>query len=355
MLLSTGGAQLAALLEKRRMTMKAIALIVGASGGVGSETARALLAKGWTVRGLHRDPEKVAQGLAWVGPIEWVKGDAMKRDDVIAAARGASVVVHAVNPPGYRNWKGLALPMLENTIAAARAAGARIVFPGTVYNFGPETFPLVDEAAPQRPKTRKGAIRVAMEARLAEVSRAGVPVLVVRAGDFFGAHAANSWFSQGLVKPGRPLRSVTYPGAREVGHAWAYLPDVAETIARLLERGPELGAFEVFHFGGHWFDRGVAMAEATRAAAGIPAAPIRRFPWFAIYALAPFVETFREMLEMRYLWQRPVQMDNRKLVRLLGSEPHTPLDQALREALGGLGCLEPASRAAVDAEESARA
>jgi hypothetical protein len=31
--------------------------------------------------------------------------------------------------------------MLDNTITAARAAGARIVLPGTVYNFGPDAFP----------------------------------------------------------------------------------------------------------------------------------------------------------------------------------------------------------------------
>ena len=214
------------------------------------------------------------------------------------------------------------------------------MLPGTIYNFGPDAFPLVGESAPQNPHTRKGAIRKAMEARLEAASREGVPVLIVRAGDFFGPHAGNSWFAQGLVKPGQPLRAVTYPGKRDVGHAWAYLPDLAETIARLLERQADLGVFERFHFGGHWFDRGVEMAEATRRAAGIPAAPIRRFPWFVVYLGAPFVETFREMLEMRYLWSTPVQLDNRKLVAFLGEEPHTPLDQALRESLRGLGCLD---------------
>jgi peptide-methionine (R)-S-oxide reductase len=41
--------------------------------------------------------------------------------------------VHAVNPPGYRGWSRLVLPMLDNTIAAASAVGATIVLPGTVY------------------------------------------------------------------------------------------------------------------------------------------------------------------------------------------------------------------------------
>jgi nucleoside-diphosphate-sugar epimerase len=117
------------------------------------------------------------------------------------------------------------------------------------------------------------------------------------------------------------------------------LPDLATTIALLLARQNELQPFDVFHFGGHSFERGVELAEATRRAAGVPNAPIRSFPWFVMYLLAPFVETCREMLEMRYLWQRSLLLDNRKLVAFLGSEPHTPLDEALRATLSGLGCL----------------
>ena len=55
--------------------------------------------------------------------------------------------------------------------------------------------------------------------------------------------------------------------------------------------------------------------------------------------LSPFVETFREMLEMSYLWRQPLGLDNRKLVAFLGEEPHTPTVEALRASLKGLGCL----------------
>ena len=315
-------------------------LIIGATGGIGSETARALLARGWTVRGLTRDPEVAARRFAELGNITWLRGDAMNQAEVVAAASGVDAVMHAANPPGYRNWQGLALPMLESSIAAAKAASARLVFPGTVYNFGPEVLPTVAESAPQRPRTRKGAIRVAMEQRLERASRDGVPVLIVRAGDFFGASCTtNSWFNQGMIKPGKPLRSVSYPGQRNVGHDWAYLPDLAETFAALLERADELSPFEVFHFQGHWFERGVEFAEATQRVAGAPSSRIRGFPWPLLYLAAPFMETLRETLEMRYLWQEPLRLDNRKLVQFLGQEPHTPLDLALRTTLESLGCL----------------
>src|SRR5262249_26317570 len=112
---------------KETAVMERIALIIGATGGVGGETARALLQQGWAVRALHRDPERAARDFVDLGPVQWVAGDALNAQDVVAAAAGASVIVHAANPPGYRNWQGLVLPMLESSISAAKASGARLV------------------------------------------------------------------------------------------------------------------------------------------------------------------------------------------------------------------------------------
>ena len=185
----------------------------------------------------------------------------MRAGDVLAAAAGAQVIVHGANPPGYHNWQGTVVPMIENTIAAAKASGATIVFPGTVYNFGPDAFPVLTEASPQNPKTRKGRLRVAMEQRLAAAAADGVRTIIVRCGDFFGPRAGNNWFAQGLIKPGKPVTAITYPGRPEIGHAWAYLPDVGETIARLVEARERLAPFAVFHMRGQWLAEGGEMAE----------------------------------------------------------------------------------------------
>ena len=337
------------------MTYKRTVFVLGATGGIGGEVTLALLQGGWRVRSLHRQPGRAAQRAHQLADVQWVAGDAMRREDVVAAAEGADVIVHGVNPPGYHNWRGLALPMLESSIAAAKASGARLVFPGTVYNFGPDAFPNLSERSPQNPMTRKGKIRVEMEERLETVSRDGVRALIVRAGDFFGPRTGNSWFAQGLIKPGRPVRSILYPGRPDVGHAWAYLPDLAATIAQLLNREAELADFDVFHFGGHWFEPGIEMAHAIQRVVGEPHPTIRRFPWVLAFAASPLVTVFREMLELRYLWQRPVRLDNAKLLAFLGAEPHTPIDAAVRATLVGLGCLpngydvRPAVRAGAQA------
>lgn len=315
------------------------ALVLGASGGIGGEVARRLRDAGWVVKALQRGlgaAHELRDGL------HWLRGDALNAAEVRAAARGCSVIVHAVNPPGYRDWDRVVLPMLDHTIAAARAEGATVVLPGTVYNYGPDAFPQVAEDAPQRPLTRKGAIRAEMEARLRAASGPGLRVVIVRAGDFFGPQARNSWFSQGMVKIGRPVRSIANPPARGVGHQWAYLPDVAQAMVELIERRDTLPAFNNFHMTGHWDATGREMAEAIQrvVARETGRAPrIAGFPWWLLTLASPFVKTFHEMREMRYLWQRPVRLAGTGLATVLGREPHTPLDDAVAAALRGLGCL----------------
>jgi nucleoside-diphosphate-sugar epimerase len=313
-------------------TSKRIALVLGATGGVGGATARALLDKGWTVKALTR------RDMPADGHIQWVKGDAMNAADVLAAAAGAQVIVHAVNPPGYRNWETQVLPMIDNTIAAARAVNARIVIFGSVYNYGADAPPLLREDSPQHPPTRKGEIRVELERRLEAAARDGVRSLNLRCGDFFGPGAGSSWFAQGLVKPGKPLSVVHYPGPRELGHAWAYLPDVGAATAALLDKEDHLDTFARFHFNGHQVT-GNALHASLRRASGRPDLPLRSFPWPVVTLASPFSKTMREVRKMRYLWSTPIELDGTRLHGFLGTVPATPLDTAVRQTLEDLRTL----------------
>jgi nucleoside-diphosphate-sugar epimerase len=319
--------------------MTRTALILGITGSIGGAVAEALHSHGWRLKALHRDPARVGSRTPVPGAVALRHGDVGNRRDVVTAAADCDVIVHAVNPPGYRNWRGIAMPMLANTIAAARASGARILFPGNVYNYGPDAWPLVAEGSPQNPISRKGRVRAEMETMLRDAAGDGARAVVLRAGDFFGPRAPSSWFEHVLVKPGRPVRSITYPGDPNAGHAWAYVPDLAETFARIADREQELGPFETFHFGGHYLCPAARMNDAIRRAAGVPRAPVHSLPWWAIRAASPFNRMFRELLEMRYLWRVSLQLDNRRLCDFLGEEPHTPLQEAVTETLASLQCL----------------
>src|SRR5580698_7230417 len=197
------------------------ALVIGITGSIGREVAEALLRRGWRVRALHRNPSAATTAGTLPNAVQWIKGDAMQSSDVVEAARGVELIVHAANPRNYHNWRGLALPMLDNTIAAAKAAGARILFPANIYNFGADAPQLLKENSPQNPTTRKGQVRVEMELALQKASLYGVRSIVVRAGDFFGPDAGNSWLTRGMVRAGGRIRRVFYPGPRDIGHSWA--------------------------------------------------------------------------------------------------------------------------------------
>ncbi|WP_332712999.1 NAD-dependent epimerase/dehydratase family protein [Pelagibacterium mangrovi] len=321
------------------MDRQKTALILGATGGVGGAIARALLGRGWTVRGLARDID--AARKAGLKAIAWIAGDAMVGDDVLAAAEGVSVIVHAVNPPGYRNWDRVVLPMIDNTIAAARAVGARIVLPGTIYNFDPARTPVLSEDSPQRPKSHKGKIRAELEARL-ERAAPEVPSLILRAGDFFGPGARSSWFAQAMVTPGRPVNRIVNV-ARGAGHSWAYLPDLAETFALLLERSEHLRPFERVQFDGFYDADGRGMIEAIERVVGRKL-PVRAFPWWVMGLLSPLGGFPREAADIASVWRHPVRLDNERLVALIGQEPRTPIDIAVRETLAAMGVQTPPLR-----------
>jgi nucleoside-diphosphate-sugar epimerase len=312
-----------------------IVLVLGATGGIGGETALALSRHGWKIRALSRTTSPASGSPEW----EWVKGDALDQASVLRAAEGVHAIVDAVNPPGYRNWAKLVLPMIDNTIAAARASRARILLPGTIYNYGPDAFPVLREESPQNATTHKGRIRIELEKRLKDASLQGACSLIVRFGDFFGPKPGNNWFSQGIVSPNSALKSITYPGSNGVGHDWAYLPDTGEAFARLMDRETELEDFARFHFRGFWDKDGTEMIAAIRRVTGKPSLRVKALPWFFFKVASPFNETLRELYDTRQLWTTPIQLDNTRLVRFLGEEPHTDLDRAVETTLQNLGCL----------------
>jgi nucleoside-diphosphate-sugar epimerase len=100
-----------------------------------------------------------------------VKGDALDRDSIVAAAQGVDAVVHAVNPPGYKNWATLVVPMIENTIAAAKASGARILLPGTIYNYGADAFPVLVKNLPSMQRRAREPSALSLRSECKTLSR----------------------------------------------------------------------------------------------------------------------------------------------------------------------------------------
>lgn len=304
-----------------------IALVLGATGSFGSQMAAALIDTGWSVRALQRNPVAAQAELPDLA-VTWIAGDAMNTEDVARAAKGVQLIVHAVNPPKYQRWRELALPMLDNSIAAARSEGARILLPGVVYNYAPDAGSKIGEDHAQQPATRKGQVRVEMEQHL---EQSGVRCLILRAGDYFGGRGTNAWFHY-IFKAGQPLRSMLYPGDHRIAHDWAYLPDMTRAAVQILAREDELQTFERFHFSSYQLT-GQQFIDTVRSVSGQPRLPVRSLPWLIIRIAALFATLPRELLEMRYLWQKPLLLDDSRLQAFLADFKPTPMEQAMKGSL----------------------
>ena len=303
-------------------------LVLGAAGRFGYLAAEAFRKAGWKVASLVR-PGAAARAPKGTKVVEV---DALDHAAVGEAARGADVVLHALNPP-YTEWSRLALPFAYSAIAAAEAAGATLIFPGNLYNYGKGLPPVVDEATPMHPSSRKGRLRVVIEDQMEEAAERGVRTIILRAGDFFGG-GRGSWFDLVIAKEiGRGR--LTYPGPIDLVHEWAYLPDLAATTVRLAEIRATLPTFERFGFPGHAVSgREFTAAIARASGRGLQ---VKRMTWWLIDAPGPVIPISRELSEMAYLWNEPHRIDGGKLAAAIGEAPHTLLDVAVAGALEELG------------------
>ncbi|WP_170976544.1 NAD-dependent epimerase/dehydratase family protein [Rhizobium sp. FKL33] len=300
--------------------------VLGANGRVAHAVARAFLGHGHQVIAITRS----GRCRDLVGKVDYRAADAMVEGELIAATRGADIIFNGLNPL-YHQWPIYALPMARNVMAAARAHGARHLFIGNVYNYGYRMPVGADEKTAFSPDTEHARIRIAMETLFAEeAERSGVQTVILRAGDFYGTVAKGAWFDQAMIT--RIRKGVLlWPGEMDIAHAFAYLPDLAETFARLGERMAELPAFETFNFEGHTLS-GHAFHALTEKAVGRPLT-FKRMSWLPMRLAAPFMPVVKALLTMTYLWRQPHSLDDAKLRRFLGAIPRTEPVDAIRQAL----------------------
>jgi nucleoside-diphosphate-sugar epimerase len=228
--------------------------------------------------------------------------------------------------------------MAEQAMLIAEKLKATLLLPGNIYNFGSKMPAVLTEATPQHADTRKGMLRVQLEHTLAQRCEQGrLRAVVLRAGDFYGAGSGN-WFDMAITKDLRKGKLV-YPGPMNLPHAWAYLPDLTDTAALLMQsaihQAHRFTPFEVFHFEGHTLT-GQAMYEMMANLQLHPQGkPLKlgSLPWGLMRIGSRFVPIWRELLEMRYLWDVPHRLDDSKLKSLIDVVPRTDMAQAMRHAI----------------------
>ena len=291
-------------------------IVLGAKGRFGRAATRAFADAGWGVvqagRGVH-------------GP-GWIDVDATSVAETVDACAGADVIVNAVNPP-YDHWTKTVPDVTQAVIAAAQAADATVMIPGNLYNYGCTLPPVLREDTAWVANTRKASIRICMEDAFRD---SGVQTIVLRGGDFLEPARTGNWFDS-YIAPKATQGKLIYPGPLDQVHSWAYLPDMARAFVGLADKRQSLARFEEFGFAGYALT-GSALVAYVESALGRPMR-VSPFPWFALRVMQLGSPMMREVLEMRYLWDRPHEVDGTKLASVLPDLHLTPVQDAIAACL----------------------
>ena len=304
------------------MTNGTVHVVFGA-GQVGRPLAEHLLAAGHRVRIAKRTDAPVPTGA------ELVTGDAGDPAFCARAADGAAVVYHCMNPPYFAKvWAALVPRYLDNLIAAAGKAGARLVVLDNLYALGRPDGKLLDEERTPNPCSRKGEVRARAIERLFDAHRRGdVRATAGWASDFYGPGGMQSHLGDQFwpsVMAGKNGRVAVRPDAV---HTYHYIPDVAAGLAALGTANDDVE-------GRPWM-LPCAPAETlqqivTRLAHHLGREiPLTTLSPGVLRVMGILVPILRELAEMSYQWEEPFVVDDRRFRARFDTTP-ADLDAAAR-------------------------
>lgn len=164
--------------------------ILGATGFIGGQIARAALAAGWRVRAVRRRAGSVGALGDVAEQIEWAPGDLDDVGSLVAALNGCELLFHAAAyyPQDSHDLPGqvaYARAQMGRVLEAARQAQpARIVYTSTLTTLGPPAEPgrLANERDFYRPGSSRSAYyeaKFAMERMALQAAADGLPIIVL--------------------------------------------------------------------------------------------------------------------------------------------------------------------------------
>jgi nucleoside-diphosphate-sugar epimerase len=306
--------------------------IFGAAGAIGRAVAPELERRGIAFRTVGRDKAKLQAAFGHMTHAEVFDADLTDLRSAGAAARGVDTIIYTVGVP-YTSFQ-LHPAMIRTAIeAAATMQVARLVLVSNVYSYGVPRTSHVAETHPREPQTRKGMFRKEQEDAVTEAHRKGrLQGMVVRLPDFYGPHADLS-MANPVFRAAIEGKTANWLGPVNAPHEFVFVPDAGIAIADLAER-PDC-------YGEAWNIAGAgeinAMDFITRVYRAAGRSPkYRSVGRGMLKIMGWFNPMYRELIEMMYLTETPVLLDDSKLRAKLGTVHKTSYDDGIRQTLACL-------------------
>ncbi len=305
-------------------------VILGFTGGIGRATAKALAARNEKVVCLVRDIDKAKKYAGDLHELEFVKGDASNPADVDAVFKNASTVYYCVNVP-YPVWTEKARQLLAVTVDAAVKNKVKVVFPGNVYVYGHAQTHVVNEQHPFAAHTKKGKIRIEMEAMLENAAKgSGLKYTIIRMPDFYGPYVVNRFSEQFYVKA-LAGKSLMWFGDKDVAQEFIFIEDGGEAMA-IAGLSDEANG-RSFNIPGCAETTGkVYLKEIVRQSG--KNSSISGMNVMAVFKLLGlFNATVKEFIEMLYLKQERLILDGSLFKKVFGKLPATSYEEGIRRTI----------------------
>ena len=303
--------------------MSTVHVVTGA-GPVGSTVAQQLADSGHRVRLLTRSGSGPDHAL-----IERRRVDVSQPEALAEAFAGAVAVHHCIHGSAYdaRVWQA-ELPRAERAVLeAAGRVGAVVVFPESLYSYGPVDGPMTEDL-PRAATGGKLGVRTEL---LAQREASATPTVSVAASDFYGPMVKTAHAGERLVPTVLAGRTMRVVGSLDQPHSFTYVPDLAAAMVAAAAR-PELWN-SFLHAPTAPAPTQRRLIEMVAAAGGVPVPRMSALPAPVLRALGRVSRDMRELAETSYMFARPFVLDSSASEQRLGLTP-TPLETGVKETVG---------------------
>ncbi|MBR9982062.1 MAG: NAD-dependent epimerase/dehydratase family protein [Desulfatitalea sp.] len=300
--------------------------ILGANGVIAQALSRALISSSTNIRQVSRNPRKVNPGD------ETVVCD-LRDAKATAKAVSGSHIVYLVAGLKYAAsvWQAQWPPIMRNVIDACKRHDARLVFFDNVYAYGRVQGPMTEET-PFNPISKKGEVRAQIATLLLdEMKQGNLRAMIVRAADFYGPGAVQSFPHATVFERLKAGKSPQWVGNPQCVHTFTYTPDAGQAVA-VLGGSPEA-------YGRTWHlpttKEPLTGTDFARLACELAGHPykLQVAPRWLLKLMGIFMPVLRENEEMMYQFEYDYRFDSSRIASAYGLQA-TPYRQGISASLG---------------------
>ena len=311
------------------MSLIGKAAIFGAAGAIGPQIAAELNRRAIPFRVVGRHRARLEAAFSGLQHAEVFEADLSDLRSASAAARGIDTIFYSLGLPypSHHLHPGLMRTTLE---AATAMQVRRLALVSSVYAYGVPRTSRVAETHPRQPETRKGQFRKEQEDLVLDAHKQGkIAGLIVRLPDFYGPGADNS-LANPIFRAALDGKTANWVGPVNSLHEFVYVPDTGPVIVDLAECADCYG--EAWNYGGPGAINSLDFI--TRVYRAVGRAPkYRTVGRGLLKTMGWFKPLMKELVEMLYLEETPVILDDGKLQGKLAAVRKTSYDEGIRKTL----------------------